>query len=265
MTKTEVEQILRGVACDHERMTECHPGCGHWSCSCGLIWDDGWGYFSPNDYRPAPRYARLLERAIANKFAEQRRNSNMNGTENESPLALAIRQQLQQMLEQPLTPKSVQRIAKMLEAGRDALIAINPEFAFRPKLHQRFGMINNPTNGYEPDEDSSEFGAVSEQGESYGARAIREIVGALTASQQQPAALDPVSLVIAIKHARESGLEDVAKKLEAKLEAPTNPALEQVKAFAAASNAAVPTKPSSIDPHDVVPVCVPVKVSGGAS
>lgn len=29
--------------CEHPRMAECHPGCGHWSCpDCGLSWDD-WG------------------------------------------------------------------------------------------------------------------------------------------------------------------------------------------------------------------------------
>lgn len=25
--------------CDHRRMKECHPGCGHYACPCGLSWD----------------------------------------------------------------------------------------------------------------------------------------------------------------------------------------------------------------------------------
>ena len=31
-----------GAYCSHVRIRECHPGCGHWSCPCGVSWDD-WG------------------------------------------------------------------------------------------------------------------------------------------------------------------------------------------------------------------------------
>lgn len=27
--------------CDHSQMKECHPGCGHFSCPCGISWDEG--------------------------------------------------------------------------------------------------------------------------------------------------------------------------------------------------------------------------------
>lgn len=38
----EGELNFQGVACDHQRMIECHPGCGHFYCpDCGLTWDDG--------------------------------------------------------------------------------------------------------------------------------------------------------------------------------------------------------------------------------
>lgn len=30
-----------GAYCDHADMAECHPGCGHFTCSCGLTWDEG--------------------------------------------------------------------------------------------------------------------------------------------------------------------------------------------------------------------------------
>lgn len=27
--------------CDHSQMTECCDGCGHFSCPCGIYWDEG--------------------------------------------------------------------------------------------------------------------------------------------------------------------------------------------------------------------------------
>lgn len=36
-----VAQVLAGIECDHAQMAECHPGCGHFSCPCGVSWDEG--------------------------------------------------------------------------------------------------------------------------------------------------------------------------------------------------------------------------------
>lgn len=33
--------IPSGATCDHSQMTECHVGCGHFSCPCGITWDEG--------------------------------------------------------------------------------------------------------------------------------------------------------------------------------------------------------------------------------
>lgn len=30
-----------GAFCTHAKMTECHRGCGHFSCPCGVYWDEG--------------------------------------------------------------------------------------------------------------------------------------------------------------------------------------------------------------------------------
>ena len=30
-----------GAFCDHARMSECCEGCGHFSCPCGINWDEG--------------------------------------------------------------------------------------------------------------------------------------------------------------------------------------------------------------------------------
>lgn len=39
--------------CDHAQMTECCEGCGHFSCPCGIYWDEGAegpGPFDGNEY-----------------------------------------------------------------------------------------------------------------------------------------------------------------------------------------------------------------------
>lgn len=51
----EAATDLEAVFCDHSQMLECHDGCGHFSCPCGLFWDEGSeggdGGFDPdNDY-----------------------------------------------------------------------------------------------------------------------------------------------------------------------------------------------------------------------
>lgn len=46
---------FEALYCDHTAMTECCPGCGHFSCPCGITWDEGAeGHFffeddDPND------------------------------------------------------------------------------------------------------------------------------------------------------------------------------------------------------------------------
>lgn len=43
-----------GAFCKHEGMAECHPGCGHFHCPCGVEWDDGAdGYFPPEEWEEA--------------------------------------------------------------------------------------------------------------------------------------------------------------------------------------------------------------------
>lgn len=39
--KAKRQPLPPGATCSHENMAECHPGCGHLSCSCGLEWDEG--------------------------------------------------------------------------------------------------------------------------------------------------------------------------------------------------------------------------------
>jgi hypothetical protein len=40
-----VAAVMRGFTCNHKKMKECHPGCGHYYCpDCGLAWDDYSGH-----------------------------------------------------------------------------------------------------------------------------------------------------------------------------------------------------------------------------
>ncbi len=35
------DNVPKGALCLHNRMRECHPGCGHYKCpDCGLTWDE---------------------------------------------------------------------------------------------------------------------------------------------------------------------------------------------------------------------------------
>lgn len=45
--KPDTLVTLEGLACDHSGMDECHPGCGHFACPCGVSWDEG--AFGPQD------------------------------------------------------------------------------------------------------------------------------------------------------------------------------------------------------------------------
>lgn len=48
--KTEADDVLKGLECEHPRMFECHPSCGHFHCpDCDLSWDD-YGEGSPPDF-----------------------------------------------------------------------------------------------------------------------------------------------------------------------------------------------------------------------
>lgn len=43
LTRADRLALLAAISCDHAAMAECHPGCGHFSCPCGVSWDEGAG------------------------------------------------------------------------------------------------------------------------------------------------------------------------------------------------------------------------------
>jgi len=47
-----VTYCFNAIFCDHTQMVECHEGCGHFACPCGIAWDEcAEGYFyEPYDY-----------------------------------------------------------------------------------------------------------------------------------------------------------------------------------------------------------------------
>lgn len=42
MVIRKLAEVPKGATCQHENMKECCEGCGHFSCSCGLSWDDNY-------------------------------------------------------------------------------------------------------------------------------------------------------------------------------------------------------------------------------
>jgi hypothetical protein len=47
---------LESLFCDHTQMAECCDGCGHFSCPCGITWDEGFeGPFETYDDENDPR------------------------------------------------------------------------------------------------------------------------------------------------------------------------------------------------------------------
>ncbi len=43
MVIRKLAEVPKGATCEHENMKECCDGCGHFSCSCGLSWDEAEG------------------------------------------------------------------------------------------------------------------------------------------------------------------------------------------------------------------------------
>lgn len=52
----QVMQRFEAVFCDHTQMAPCcEPDCGHYSCPCGIYWDEGaeGGFFDEEAEIPA--------------------------------------------------------------------------------------------------------------------------------------------------------------------------------------------------------------------
>ena len=43
MVIRKLAEVPKDATCEHENMKECCDGCGHFSCSCGLSWDEAEG------------------------------------------------------------------------------------------------------------------------------------------------------------------------------------------------------------------------------
>jgi hypothetical protein len=127
----------------------------------------------------------------------------------EPVVAVAIRDEMRKLLNEPLTPATITALEQFCESARSALLAYDPSHGLGRRRRCIFGGVGVYPG--EPLEDEAQ------EGETFGARMMRELVGSLSALQSKPAT-DPLSFVIAIKHAKESGLDDIAKKLEQKFD-----------------------------------------------
>jgi hypothetical protein len=129
----------------------------------------------------------------------------------EPVIAVAIRDEMRKLLNEPLTPATITALEQFCESARSALLAYDPSHGLGRR--RRRAIFGGVYSAGEPLEDEAQ------EGETFGARMMRELVTSLSALQQkQESTPDPVSFVIAIKHAKESGLDDMAKKLEQKFD-----------------------------------------------
>lgn len=148
----------------------------------------------------------------------------------EPALAKALREQLRGMLDKPLTVERLRSLGRLvgasvrlmqnLESGVQALLP-------RPKPPTPYGMtIASGTQAEDeeftggPPASSSSLGGYmplvgSSYGENLGNTFVREMVGAISKSQQPRRT--PADLVKAIAEARAAGLKDVVAELKAEL------------------------------------------------
>ncbi len=138
--------------------------------------------------------------------------------EKEHPVATALRQELLTLMQQPLTPKLLSRIARLANAAHSTLDAL---LAAGPQRRRVGGVLYNPAfaAGYEDGEGSGNYEGVATNGETYGATVARELVSAATQFMHSQAAgtNDPVKTVQAIAAARDAGLTDLEQFLRARL------------------------------------------------
>ena len=191
------------------------------------------------------------------------------------PVLEAFRTELRSYVDQPLTAKSLRQIMEIAEGARNLLQVRNPRL--RGKRRRGMGPISmqqssfgssysvgsNP--GYDcdydgsSDEDEEEDGDVPGGGvgvqytegrmnldrETYGARILREIIGATT-SILRVSREDPAQIVQAIAAAKKLGMDDLVESLTARLVPDDGPtpshAPEPADAQAGAQGVEDPTK-----------------------
>ena len=129
------------------------------------------------------------------------------------PLAEALRAEILKLASDGvLTAEVLLRITRVAKTGRDLLVTLSASPSnLAQMVKPKFGFALNP------DALDDEGGlpmplAVSSPAENFGMTAIREIIAAAKGQNDSP-----VKLVEALAAAREHGLDDVARELEAKL------------------------------------------------
>ncbi len=123
-----------------------------------------------------------------------------------------------------LTEEVLQRIMRVAKTGREVLVSLNASpsnLAAMAKRPKNTGGFFSPVYGEEGDELGESMGgqvtpfATSPGSENFGMAAIRELVAA--AKNFNGNGSSPLKLVEALAVAREKGMDDVAKELEAQL------------------------------------------------
>lgn len=158
-------------------------------------------------------------------------------TEADKALHESLRSKLREIVEKPLTVRGLVELAEMAQLTHQIIIAgkmprVRVPGDMNVGAQEIIGMsgygsgyaTSNPM--YSDDELS--VMAPSSSAETFGASAIREMVAAIGKMKEKKES--PAEIVKAIAAAKESGLDDVAAKLEAKLFGEPEPTQEQAAA-----------------------------------
>lgn len=141
-------------------------------------------------------------------------------TKKNEQLAEALRQKLREIIDQPISFRSLLELEETARLGRELLIVGKDPEALRGK-RLRSGNVSyvssNSLAAVSMDGDDDGSLAYSSPAETFGATVIREIVGvasALMGSRNEPT---PLEIVTAAALAQEKGMTELAQKLTAKL------------------------------------------------
>ncbi len=132
-------------------------------------------------------------------------------------LVESIRSELLKLVQAPDIDKNLVAIGKLSQRARDLFMVLkNPEAAIKGNRWQSSGMSEESSDGGSVFNGSNTVGMPNGSTETFGAKAIREIIGALP-SLMNAQNETPSSLVIAASIARDRGMTDLSAEIERKL------------------------------------------------
>lgn len=149
-------------------------------------------------------------------------------TPQEPKLDIALKEKFRAILEKPLTPRSLLEFEKTARSARELLaVGMDPQavrnayYGLSPVasiLPYEGSMVNPIPLQSSSNELVPDAPIMSTRSENFGAQIVRELLGMLgNLGKKEPPPKSSFELITAISLAREKGMDDLAKKLEAEL------------------------------------------------